>query len=380
MTTESLLFKPDANHLYIHVPFCLSKCDYCAFYSVTGHDESVLDRFVSAVAMELSLSGSFGGWKTVYFGGGTPSLLGPRRVRCILDSVGFVNPDCEVTLEVNPETVTRQALQEYREAGVNRVSIGVQSFRNPVLEFLGRIHDSARALAVVEWALEVGFRTSVDLIYGTPGQSVAEWRKDLEQAAGLGHEHLSAYELTYEPQTPLGRKYGGAKKVYSEFFFATHEVLASLGFEGYEVSSFARTLDARSRHNLATWSHLPYLGIGPGAHSFLVSPGTAVRTWNMPDHVAWMTALEGGLEPPRESETLTPAQLLLEHVMLGLRTADGINLAACHRNLGIDLEQVAGRTAHKLAEQGLLIVTPDRWCPTLKGMAIADSLSLALLE
>ena len=367
-------------HLYIHVPFCLSKCGYCAFYSVPCSDDRLLDRYVAALLEEAGQSAATGGWKTIYLGGGTPSLLGPLRIRRILGGAGATVPGAEVTVEVNPETVAAADLAALREAGVNRVSIGVQSFDDESLTFLGRAHDSARALATVAAAREHGFRVSVDLIYGLPGQPVDEWRRQLDRAAEPGVEHLSAYELTWEPTTPLGRKYGGNETDRSELFFATHEHLAALGFDGYEVSSFARSPNARSRHNLATWTHRPYLGIGPGAHSFLGSTRAAQRRWNAAGLTDWLEALERGATPPRESETLTPQQLLLERVMLGLRTAAGIDLSACRTELGLDLERSAGEAASRLAAQELLIVAPGRWFPTLQGMALADRLALELVE
>ncbi len=368
------------HHLYIHVPFCLSKCGYCAFYSVANRDDGALDRYVDALIVEAGQCADGDGWKTIYLGGGTPSILGPDRVGQILSAVGAPSLNAEVTLEINPETVAAADFDALAAAGVNRVSIGVQSFSNEALAFLGRAHDFARAADAVAAALDSGLRVSIDLIYGLAGQSADRWRRELDRVPALGVEHLSAYELTWEPNTPLGRQHGGGRDDRSELFFATHEHLASLGFQGYEVSSFAGSPDARSRHNLATWSHRPYLGLGPGAHSLLGAGRAAQRRWNEPDLAGWLQALERGAPPPRETESLTPQQRLLERVMLGLRTTDGIDVAGCVAELGLDLQRMAGEHAERLAAQGLLTITPGRWQPSLRGMALADRLALQLVE
>ncbi len=365
-------------HLYVHVPFCRRKCHYCAFYSLEDRPESLMDRYVDALRTEASLCDAAGGWQTIYFGGGTPSLLGPARVGRILDAVGKPVRKAEVTLEANPDSLLEDELQAWRKVGINRLSIGVQSFSDDALKLLGRVHDSARALTAIHAARKAGFRVSIDLIYGLPRQRLQAWKEELRRVADLEIDHLSAYELTYEPGTVLGRKYGGNESDRTDLFFATHETLAELGIPGYEVSSFARTPDDRSRHNLATWAHKTYLGLGPAAHSFLTVDRQPTRRWNRASLPFWLDSLEQSELPPRESETLTPEQLLLERVMLGLRTTDGIDLERCRKELGIDLAARAGEKAGRLADQGLLLTQPDRWTPTTRGMALADRLALLL--
>ena len=196
-----------ADHLYIHMPFCLSKCRYCAFYSVTDRDDELLDRYTDAVVAELGQRVTdTRPWKTVYIGGGTPSLLGPRRVERILCAVAAQGSlaEAEVTLEANPETVTKSLLVDLRSAGVNRLSLGLQSLVDDQLRYLGRIHNARRGREALSIARQTFDRLSIDLIYGLPEQSVGEWVILLTEAAALGTEHLSAYELTYEPGTPLG--------------------------------------------------------------------------------------------------------------------------------------------------------------------------------
>jgi len=388
------------SHLYVHVPFCVRKCRYCAFYSVEHPGDALLERYLSCLATELRLvMGPQPPVHTLYLGGGTPSILGPDRIARLLHSARSVvslAPDCEVTLEVNPETIDRAGLAACRDAGVNRVSIGVQSFHDAQLQWLGRIHDAERAIETVEDALAAGMRVSIDLIYGLPGQSGDEWAQDLERAAALGVGHISAYELSYEPGTPLHaeRPLPGLpqqaerakhESEREELFFVTHKRLGELGFVGYEVSSFARNVEQRSRHNLATWAHEPYIGVGPGAHSYLGSgPGKDAasrrpqRRWNLPDVESWLSALDAGGIPPFGHEPLTPGQVLLERVMLGLRCLEGIDLEACERECGAAATRGLRRRASRLADRGQILLEDSRIVPTLEGMALADRLALEL--
>lgn len=380
MTTEQS-DKP-CSHLYVHVPFCQMKCRYCAFFSVAKVDASLLDRYVDCLLLEFSLvGGTDRPVDTLYLGGGTPTLLGPVGIGALLDGIREAVPfdaEAEITLEVNPETVSKDDFQVYRGMGINRVSIGVQSFDNDELRFLGRIHDAGRARAAVDEALACDFRVSLDLIYGLPGQSQSGWCAQLESAAATGVGHISAYELTYEPGTPLHNEMGNSVGDRDDFFFATHEKLGSLGFQGYEVSSFALSPGARSRHNLATWAHRTYRGVGPGAHSFLMENGEFLRRWNLPDVDGYLEALEQGDKPPAESEILNTDALFLEMVMLGLRTASGINLEDCRKRVGSALtDQLVARAA-PLINRHLLLLDENTCRPTLQGMALADRLAAEL--
>lgn len=359
------------DHLYIHVPFCLQKCAYCSFYSIADADDDLVDRYVDAVVAEMVLRGvGAGGWKTVYFGGGTPSLLGADRVGRLLEKIG-APASAEVTLEANPESVTAELLADLRNVGVNRLSLGVQSLVDDDLRYLGRVHDSRRGRLALDLAMRVFERASIDLIYGLPGQTVDGWLEQLDRAAALGSEHLSAYELTYERGTPLG-DLGEQNPDRTEFFFATHERLGELGMEGYEVSNFARSAEARSRHNLATWAYRPYLGLGPGAHSFSGPGASAARRWNEPDLEAYLKDTRTG-QVPHTLETLSLEQQLLERLMLGLRTTIGIDL----QEFPVDTSFL-GRL-ERCEEQGMLRRSGDLIQPTLEGMALADGLAADLL-
>ncbi|MFH1532831.1 MAG: radical SAM family heme chaperone HemW [Pseudomonadota bacterium] len=368
-------------HLYIHVPFCRSRCVYCAFYSTTTIEPSRLDRFCDALLTEARFVVGGGPWETVYLGGGTPSLLGVDRVTRLLCGLRASTPfatDAEVTLEANPEGLGTRDADAFLDAGVTRLSLGVQSFHDDDLRLLGRPHDGATARRAVAGALGAGLRVGLDLIYGLPGRSSAHWLAQLDAAADTGVEHLSAYELSVEPGTPLAAAWPDGLGDRAELFFRTHEHLASLGFEGYEVSNFARTPAGRSRHNLATWAHRTYRGLGPGAHSFLEGRGGPTRRWNLPDLGAWLAALEENRTPMRGREVLSPEQRLLERVMLGVRTRAGVDLTACRRECGDALTDGLLARIDDPVERGLLILADNHLRPTLQGMALADRLAVEL--
>ena len=371
-----------SRNLYIHVPFCRSRCAYCAFYSTTGADAALLDRYVDDTLRELSRSKATGPLDTIYLGGGTPSLLGADRVARLLDEIRTlptVSPDAEVTIEANPEGLAEGDAAALRAAGVTRLSLGVQSFDDDDLRLLARPHDAATARRAVAEALRAGLRVSLDLIYGLPARTPKHWLRQLDAAAATGIEHISAYELSLEPGTRLAEALPDGLGDRADLFFQTHEYLATLGFEGYEVSNFARSPDARSRHNLATWAHRPYLGLGPAAHSFLETANGPLRRWNHPDLEAWLAALDADEAPPAEKELLTPDQRLLERVMLGLRTLDGVDLDECRRELGDRAADGVQERAAGPIQAGLLVLESGRLRPTLRGMALADRLAIELV-
>lgn len=365
-----------APHLYLHVPFCVQKCAYCAFFSVADKDHQVLDRYVEALTTEARARiGDCPPFKTVYFGGGTPSLLGARRVEKILRVLGDNNAldTAEVTLEANPESVTKELLRALKHAGINRVSLGLQSFHDDALDTLGRCHNARQGEAALEAALTVFGRVSVDLMYGLPGQTVTEWEADLKRVAALGTEHLSAYELTYEKGTPMGDRPHG-RDDRTEFFFATHQILAAEGLEGYEVSNFARSSTARSRHNLATWAYAPYLGLGPGAHSFSGPGAGATRRWNLASIASYLSSSPG--EVPHETERVNSEQQRLERLMLGLRTRIGVNLLDLYGDPGVPQE--IQQQLKALEQRKLVVLDGTQLTPTLEGMGLADGLAAHL--
>jgi oxygen-independent coproporphyrinogen-3 oxidase len=322
-------------HAYVHVPFCARRCSYCDF-AIAVRPEVPVAAYVSGVAAELAVRGIAAAavpvW-TLYLGGGTPSRLGAAGIPALLEALApwlVPAPGAEVTVEANPEDVTPEAVAAWRAAGVNRLSLGVQSFDPKVLAWMHRTHAPDDVARAVQAARAAGIAdVSVDLIFAVPDALDRDWRRDLEAALALEPTHLSVYGLTVEPQTPLGRwvARGAATEApddrYEAEFLATHDVLEAAGFEHYEVSNYARP-GYRARHNAAYWLGVPYLGLGPSAHGF---DGT-VRRWNLPAWTAWHAAVAGA--PPRDpvegTERLTAEQREAETVYLGLRTVEGLVL------------------------------------------------------
>jgi oxygen-independent coproporphyrinogen-3 oxidase len=286
-----------------------------------------------------------------------------------------------MSLEVNPEDVDSEGLSAWRSLGFDFISLGVQSFRQEGLAFLGRRHSPTEAESAVEQACNAGFSTvSLDLIYGLPGQSVGEWRADLERALALGPQHLSCYQLTVHEATVFGRRKARGQLMEAgedqraELFELTHRFLADSGFEGYEVSNFARSPEHRSRHNLKYWNQTSYLGLGPAAHSF---DGSS-RWWNRRRVGAWEQVLGDGRRPVEETERLTREALALEAVMLGLRTREGLDLDRLHQRFGLDLMQSNREIIQLWLEEGLVDENDHHLRPTIKGLAVAEGLAASL--
>lgn len=365
--------------LYVHVPFCVSKCRYCDFFSVT--DRARVRDWLTAVDQEARLYGdNFGTFDTLYIGGGTPSCLSDPELAVLVDVLRrhcSLAPQTEVTLEANPDDLSPARLEHFISLGVNRLSLGVQSFNDRELQFLGRRNSARQNHQALCWARSRdGLQLAVDLIYGVPGQTLAGWLDALRQVLAYRPEHLSCYQLTVEAGTPLAemRQRGlielPAEEVAADFFLQTSDYLAENGYEHYEISNFSRGHQPRSRHNCKYWRHMPYLGLGPGAHSFR----DGVRWWNVRSVEQYCRMLCNGCAPIREREHLSDAQLRLEALFLGLRTTDGIPL-----QLLSDCPQTAA-TLSTLQATGLVKVEDNRILPTPKGFAVADSLPLLLLD
>ncbi|MDJ0876534.1 MAG: radical SAM family heme chaperone HemW [Desulfobacterales bacterium] len=371
--------------IYLHIPFCERKCRYCDFYSLT--DEARREDFMAAVIAEIRRRRQAAlAVDSVYFGGGTPSLLPPAfyaRVLEALNAAFSLEDDIEITLEANPGTVDAAALADYRRAGINRLNLGVQSFNTHQLAFLGRIHDADQARAAVTMARRAGFdNLGLDLIYGLPGQTIAAWQDDLERALSCEPAHLSCYALTYEPDTPLmadrlagGHQPAGEEKM-AALFEATADTLGAAGFEHYEISNFAADARHRSRHNLKYWTRSPYLGFGPAAHSFIPPR----RSWNPADLEAYLARIRQGALAEEGREELTRNQEMIETVFLGLRLAAGIDLAAFARQFGTPLEDRASEVISVLVADGFLRLTQGRLVPTRRGMLLHDSVSARLTD
>ncbi len=317
----------------------MKKCRYCDFYSTS--DLALKGAFVSALVREMRLR-SLGDHviDTIYFGGGTPSVLTAGEMEIILSAIqdlGRIAAGAEVTMEVNPGTVDDAYLADMHALGVNRLNMGIQSFQDEKLKFLGRIHSAADAVDALTGARRAGFENiGLDLMFGVPNETADSWYRDMDIAFSFLPEHLSCYMLTYEPDTPLyngfktGRVIPLGEQEVADLFIATSDWAGGRGYDHYEVSNFARTPTHRSRHNGKYWFGVPYKGLGPAAHSF---DGVG-RSWNYRDVSRYIHVLDSGRLPVMEQERLTREQVLMEKVMLGLRTFDGMDIRAFEKVSG----------------------------------------------
>lgn len=381
--------------LYIHIPFCRKKCAYCDFFSVA--DLSLTSAVVKAIVREMELlERPAYAFDTIYLGGGTPSVLTPPQIHLLVQSA-FDNfdfhDDVEITIEVNPNTADTSDFREYLTMGINRINIGVQSFSNAALRFLGRIHMADEAKSALAHARMAGFHNlGLDLIYGLPGQIPEFWRKDLEQAVGFSPEHLSCYSLTYEQGTPLEKKKAAGEVQALEedkaakLFKIMQDVLEQHGYEQYEIANFARIQSAaggavsspscRSRHNQKYWTAAPYVGLGPSAHSF----AEPERRWNVADLSAYLSSLESDVLPVQARETLTREQRLTETLYLELRTVEGIRIPQLEKTFKLDFTGCYGSVLEELEQQGLLELTPMRCSLTRRGMRFLDGIVALLID
>ena len=326
-----------ARHLYVHVPFCARRCSYCDF-SIAVRSRVPVDEYVSALAAELELRlGSAPApyarpaLDTLYFGGGTPSRLGGDGVARAIAQIGrwfSLAPGAEVTIEANPDDVCADSVGVWRAAGVNRLSLGGQTFDPAALAWMHRTHDGGQTVRAIEAARAGGIEDlSLDLIFALPASVPRDWPGDVAQALALEPTHLSLYGLTIEPGTPLGRWAARGEVAeadedrYAAEFLHAHDALSAAGFEHYEVSNFARP-GRRARHNSSYWSGVPYLGLGPAAHGF----DGRERRWNVPAYAGWVRALSEGRDPIEGREALDADMQAAEAVYLGLRTVDGLAL------------------------------------------------------
>jgi oxygen-independent coproporphyrinogen-3 oxidase len=364
--------------LYVHIPFCKTKCRYCDFYSVTSL--SLVADYLEALEKEARLyQDHFTAFDSLYLGGGTPSQLEAAPLTVLMKNVGrhfAFAPDTEVTVEANPDDLTPEKLALFRDLGVNRLSLGVQSFDEAELRFLGRRHTAGQAEQALEFARAAGFdNLGLDLIYALPGQEEGAWLNNLKEALKFQPEHLSCYLLTLAPETPLGRRQAQGKldllgeEAERRLFLLTSRYLGEQGYLHYEVSNFAREESLMCRHNLKYWQHAPYLGLGPAAHSY----HNGRRRWNHASLREYCRALKSGAVPVAGQECLTPEQLELEALSLGLRTREGLILTSLH-HLGLHPPALA-----RLKAAGLLRVHQGRLRPTREGLVLADRLPLWLL-
>ena len=330
------LTEPSAFGVYIHWPFCLSKCPYCDFNSHVRHGGIDQSRYVQAYLREIETTAARTPGRTVstiFFGGGTPSLMQPQTVAAILDGIGrnwAVAPDVEVTLEANPTSVEAERFRGFRAAGVNRVSLGVQALDDASLRALGRLHTAEEALNAVAIASAVFDRYSFDLIYARPGQTPDAWAGELRRAIAQAAEHLSLYQLTIEADTPFFALHRSGKLVTPDdntardLYDVTQEVCAAAGLSAYEISNHARS-GAECRHNLVYWRGDEYAGIGPGAHGRIEQDGRRFATATEKRPESWLMRVEGFGHGLVVDEVLTREERADEYLLMGLRLAEGID-------------------------------------------------------
>jgi putative oxygen-independent coproporphyrinogen III oxidase len=374
--------------VYIHWPFCRSKCPYCDFNS---HVRDSIDarRWTRALLHDLDRHAELAPERevvSIFFGGGTPSLMPPETVAALIERVRThwpTAPDLEITLEANPNSAEAERFAGFAAAGVNRLSLGVQALNPAALQFLGRRHDKDEALAAIALAREHFSRTSFDLIYARPGQSAAAWAEELDEALGLAGDHLSLYQLTIEPGTAFGTRAARGEVLVPDeesaasLYEITQERLATAGLPAYEISNHARP-GGECRHNLAYWRYEDYLGVGPGAHGRVTRGAGKIATQQRRAPEAWLGAIEAGAGMAEATEI--PRETALEEMlMMGLRLVEGVPLTRLEATVGRDVERLFGAALSRLIEGGFLTLDDQRLAATAAGRQRLNAVLAALL-
>lgn len=370
--------------LYIHVPFCATRCVYCDFFSNT--DTRYKEPYLRAIEKEMELRGEYiddDTLETIYLGGGTPSRLSGNDLERIFNAISrrfSITEGAEITLEANPDDIRPDYLSALRNLPINRISMGIQSFRPEDLRLLNRRHDREQAIRAVELCQAHGFTNlSIDLIYGLPGQTPEAWEENLRQAIRLGTPHLSAYHLTYEEGTALYKRLqaGQVEPVDEEvsvtLFHILTERMAEAGFQHYEISNFARP-GFHARHNSAYWIGKPYLGLGPSAHSY----NRTSREWNVASLPLYLRGVESG-QPATERETLDLSTRYNDFIITGLRTMWGISLDKLRTEFGEALLAYCQKQARPYIQRGLLRQENDRLALSQAGILLSDGIMSELM-
>jgi oxygen-independent coproporphyrinogen III oxidase len=371
--------------IYIHIPFCIRKCPYCDFNSVA--DLSLIPNFIRAVIREIEMAERPPvAVDSIFLGGGTPSVLETGQVGAILETVSgcfAMAENVEITMEINPGTVNAGTLQSLRAAGINRLNIGTQSFCDSALGFLGRIHTARDGLTAFSAARSAGFENiGLDLMFGLPGQTAAQWRQDLDTAVSLGSDHLSCYQLTFESGTRMtadleARKFKALSgKTAAELFEQTGRLLAAAGYERYEISNFAKSRSKRCRHNLKYWIFEPYMGFGPSAHSF----DGCRRSWNVSDVTDYLDRIASGRPPAEGDEAVDRIGLMTEAIYLGLRLTDGIAISEFENCFEIEFSETFRNVSAALTARGMVVIENGHCRLTPGGIPFADSIAARFIE
>jgi oxygen-independent coproporphyrinogen-3 oxidase len=368
--------------IYIHIPFCKTKCEYCDFYSI--EDQSLIDSFLGALYREIEQTSSqidqIYQFDTIYFGGGTPSLLDISNLEKTLDLLSknfIVEKNCEITIEANPGTISLEYLKKMRRAGINRISIGVQSFLDHELKLLGRTHTSNQAIEAIINAREAGFdNINLDLIFALPSQSKDDWNYSQKKALTFLPEHLSVYNITYESGTPFYKKL--KQNIILEldenkeisYFESAHKNFTNNGYTHYEISNYARSISYLSRHNYKYWHHVPYLGFGPSAHSLWED----TRWENVRSVEDYISQLRSKELPRYQTEKLDQKKKIFEFIFLTLRTYQGLPLNNFQKQFGIDFTKTYAQETKFLVQNRLAAIQNDYFKLTEKGMLICDEI------
>ncbi len=371
--------------LYIHVPFCAAKCNYCDFYSLV-YDRKCTETYLESLMKEIKLYEKNIEEKevrTIYIGGGTPSLLTPDQIGTILagvDSFFSLNSDCEITMEANPSSLTPGKIKGYNGQGINRLSLGIQSLNDSELALLGRLHDRERAVSVIEAVARTFTNFNLDLIFALPGQRMADWLETLAGVLTFEPPHLSLYNLEIEPETPLGKRLqaGDITEIDEELDAAMYlkaiKLLDDAGYRHYEISNFA--LPGReSLHNIIYWKYQPYLGLGPAAHSFTGS----TRFYNISSNSEYFSKLEQNRLPVAEQIDLTAAEQMAEMIFMGLRLLSGVKKQEFYRRFGVGIDEIYSNQIEDLCCQGLLIDKDDRIRFSKRGLLLGNRVFMAFL-
>jgi oxygen-independent coproporphyrinogen-3 oxidase len=369
--------------IYIHIPFCKQACHYCNFHFST--QSKGLPAMVAAMQQEIVLQQHYlqqQPVETVYFGGGTPSLLQPAQLEALLQTIQThftLVPGAEITLEANPDDIDAGKAASWLQAGINRLSIGIQSFTEADLRWMNRAHNAGQALQSIRCVQAAGFSNlTIDLIYGTPTLSDADWAHNVQQALELGIPHLSCYALTVEPETALQKMIALHKKEavdpdkQGRHFEMLMRWMEEAGLEHYEISNFARP-GYRSRHNSSYWSGSHYLGIGPSAHSY----NGYSRQWNIANNALYLQQVQQGIVPA-ETEQLTAEQQQHEYVMTSLRTLEGLSLEMLEHRWGKKARAMTEQAAQKYLTRGQMVLQQERLVLTREGKLFADGIAADL--
>lgn len=370
--------------IYIHIPFCKTRCIYCDFYSTTRSE--LKQRYIQALCQELRMRKDYlkgEAIETIYFGGGTPSQLAEEDFRQVFETIGEVyrmDTVKEITLEANPDDLTEEYVTMLRTLPFNRISMGIQTFDDTTLKLLNRRHNAMQAIEAVKRCRQVGFQNiSIDLIYGLPGETDERWQRDLNQAVSLNVEHISAYHLTYEKGTRIYEMLQAhhiceVDEDSSVRFFSTLiDTFSAAGYEHYEISNFCKP-SMYSRHNTSYWKGIPYLGCGPSAHSF----DTMTREWNVSSLEKYINSIETG-NRSYETEELHLHTRYNEYIMTSLRTVWGVSIEHIKQNFGATLWEYFQEMATPHLQDGRLIMQNKHFCLTRKGIFVSDDIMSDLM-